>query len=120
MQQSANLIQLSDDTFDAAVAGRVVAVQFWASWCMPCRMLEPVVQHLAETFEGQAPIAQIDTDQHRETAKRFDITAVPTIVVLRDGKPVARFVGLTGYEKLASAIETALAPNAERGEAAAS
>lgn len=105
-----SLHKLTDETFAAAVEaeGVIAAVEFWASWCMPCKMLEPVVRQLAAEFEERVIVAQVDTDQNRDLAHRFEVNAVPTIMLFKDGAPIARFVGLTGYDKLASAIEGAI------------
>ncbi|MEL6497014.1 MAG: thioredoxin [Planctomycetota bacterium] len=105
-----SLHKLNDETFASAIEsqGVIAVAEFWASWCMPCRMVEPVVRQLAGEFEGRVIVAQIDTDQNRDLAHRFEISAVPTIVIFKDGEPVSRFVGLTGYDKLASALEDAI------------
>ena len=115
-----SLHKLTDESFSAAVepAGVTAVVEFWASWCMPCRMLEPVVRQLAGEFEGKVLVAQVDTDENRDLAHRFEITAVPTIVIFKDGAAVARFVGLTSYDKLASAVEDAIEGHATSGAAA--
>ncbi|MEL7485040.1 MAG: thioredoxin [Planctomycetota bacterium] len=111
---------LTDDTFAAEVEseGVIAVVEFWASWCMPCRMVEPVIRQLAGEFEGRVMVGQVDTDQNRDLAHRFEVNAVPTIVIYRDGAPVSRFVGLTGYDKLASAVEEAVEGPAPSGAAA--
>lgn len=105
-----SLQKLTDDTFAAVVAaeGVVAVVEFWASWCNPCRMIEPVVRQLAAEFEGRAVVTQVDTDQNRELANRFEINAVPTILVLRGGEPFERFIGLTTYDRIAEAVESAI------------
>ncbi len=115
-----SLQQLTDETFASAVEseGVIAMVEFWASWCMPCRMLEPVVRQLASEFEGRVVVGQVDTDQNRDLAHRFDVNAVPTIVLFKDGDPVGRFVGLTGFDKLASAIEEAIEGLSASGAAA--
>lgn len=114
------LRQLTDDTFAEAVEpdGVIAAVEFWATWCMPCKMVEPVIRQLSEEFEGRVIVALVDTDQNRELANRFEINAVPTVVVFRGGTPVKRFVGLHGYDTLASAIEEAIEGAAPSGAAA--
>ncbi|MEM8757781.1 MAG: thioredoxin family protein [Planctomycetota bacterium] len=104
------LEQLTDGSFDAAVPSTGVAVvEFWASWCMPCRMLEPVMRQLSTTFDGSVRVMQIDTDKNRDTSKRFEVSAVPTTLVFRDGAVLSRHVGLTAYDRLAAAVEAALA-----------
>lgn len=111
MPNNSPLTQLTDANFSEVVEqpGVIAMVEFWASWCMPCRMLEPVVRQVAESFGDQIKVALVDTDKHRDTAQRFEINAVPTIVLFRDGEVIHRVIGLTSFEKLAGAIDAALA-----------
>ena len=110
MKQGSPLKQLTDASFESAVAtGDTIAViEFWAAWCMPCRMLEPVFREIDASFGSRVTVAQVDTDAHRETARKYEVGAVPTILILRGGEVTDRFVGLTSYETIASAIESAI------------
>jgi thioredoxin 1 len=105
--QHAEVRRLSDADLDAVVVhpGVLAAVEFWAVWCMPCRMMEPVVRRLASSFEGRVLVGQINTDEHQAAAERMGISAVPTILLFQHGAVVGRFLGVTAFDKIASALE---------------
>lgn len=96
---------LTAETFDTSVSEGTAVVEFGAPWCMPCRMMEPVLRQLAHSFAGRARVMAVDTDRQPALAKRFEVRAVPTILVLREGTVVARLVGLISFERLAQALE---------------
>jgi len=95
--------------FDAATQSGVVLVDFFAGWCRPCRMQLPILEQIAPDFEGRAKIIKVDTDQAQDIAVRFGVQSIPTLVLLKDGKPVSQFVGLQQAEALKTALEQALA-----------
>ena len=95
---------LTAETFDTAVSDGAVLVEFSARWCMPCRMLEPVMQQLAQSFTGRLRVMSVDTDQQSSLAERFDVKTVPTMLLMRDGQIGRRFSGLMSFERLAAAI----------------
>ncbi|MGP1273442.1 MAG: thioredoxin [Phycisphaerales bacterium] len=111
MSTSPPLNELTDDSFAETIETTpgVAMVEFWASWCMPCRMLEPVIREIASNYGPRIVVGQVDTDRHRDTARRFEVNAVPTVIIFQDGSPVQRFIGLTSFEKLAVSIDRALA-----------
>jgi thioredoxin 1 len=104
------VIELTDATFAAEVeqAKGVVLVDFWAEWCAPCRMVGPTVAALGDEMAGKAKICKLDTDAQRDTAARFGITAIPTIIIFKDGEPAKRFVGVTSKDDLKAGIEAAM------------
>lgn len=80
-------IELSNDNFDAEVMGSGVAlVDFWAPWCNPCKMLSPVIDKLADEYEGKAKICKVNVDEQGELSKRFGIRNIPTILFMKDGE----------------------------------
>jgi thioredoxin 1 len=95
---------LHDDNFDAEVvapASRVpVLVEFGAAWCPPCRALRPVLERLAETHAGRLRVAEVDIDRSPLVARRLAVRGAPTMIVFRDGHPIARHLGGTTREKL--------------------
>lgn len=108
---SANVIQLTDATFATEVTSATtpVLVDFWATWCGPCRMLAPVIDDLAEEFKGRAKVCKMDTDQNREAASKLGIQALPTVILFKNGQPIKNFVGLRGKPEFQKAITDALA-----------
>jgi thioredoxin 1 len=100
---------LNQQTFDAAIAGgpAPVLVDFWAEWCGPCRMLSPVLDEIAAEQGGEAVIAKVNIDESPELAQRFGITAIPTLVVFKNGQPVRTLRGLQSRRELNAALAAA-------------
>ncbi len=84
-----------------------VLVDFWAEWCMPCRMLAPTIDQVASDFEGKVKVGKVDTDANRETATNYAISAIPTVILFKGGQPVKKFVGLTSKDDLSAALTEA-------------
>lgn len=97
---------LTDANFEELTANGVSLVDFWAVWCPPCRQQGPIVEKVAEAFEGRALVGKLD--ENPETAGEFQVRSIPTLVVLRDGEEQKRFVGLQSEEALSRALEEAL------------
>ena len=106
---SSTLVRALDaSTFDAEVQSGVVLVDFWATWCGPCKMQAPIVEDVARRMDGKARFAKLDVDAAPKIAQRFDVQAIPTLIVFRIGKLEKRFVGLTKADALVSAISSSL------------
>ena len=91
----ANAVEVSDDNFATEIeqtAGLAV-VDFWATWCAPCRMIAPIVEQLATEYAGKAKVAKLDVDHIQKTAARFNVRSIPTILFFKDGKLVDQVVG---------------------------
>ena len=103
-------IKLTDATFDNTVHNSdvPVLVDFWAPWCGPCRMIAPIIHELAEEYTDKAKICRLDTDEARDSAMEFGITAIPTIILFKDGQVQKKWVGLTSKKDLAEAIDELL------------
>jgi len=107
---SENVLELTDNAFEAEVVNSnvPVLVDFWAEWCMPCKMLAPTIEELAKEYKGRMKFAKMDTDNCRETALKFGISAIPTLIVFQDGEMVKKFVGLQQKADLKAAIDQVL------------
>lgn len=91
----ANAMEVNDDNFATEVEGNqgLTVVDFWATWCAPCRMIAPMVEQLASDYTGKARVAKLDVDSNQKTAMRFNVRSIPTILFFKDGKLVDQVVG---------------------------
>ena len=103
------VLELTDDNFDAEVIGsdQPVLVDFWAEWCMPCRMLAPTIEELADEFNGRVKVGKVDTDSNRDVSAKFGISAIPTIILFKNGEIVRKFVGVASKQEFAQEMEKA-------------
>jgi thioredoxin 1 len=97
-----DILNLSDATFDETVAGSdtPVLVDFWAEWCGPCKMIAPTLAEIATEQKGKLTIGKLNVDDNPDTARRFDVMSIPTLLVFKDGKQVKRLVGAKGKGQL--------------------
>jgi thioredoxin 1 len=105
-----SVIQLTDATFDKTVHNSdvPVLVDFWAPWCGPCLMIAPIIHEIAEEYKDKAKICRLDTDEARDSAMEFGITAIPTLILFKDGQVQKKWVGLTSKKNLTEAIDELL------------
>ena len=96
---------LSAATFDKAIAKGVVLVDFWATWCPPCRRQGPIVDAVAKKMSGKARVTKLDVDKAGAISRRFKVRSIPTLIIFKDGKPVKRFTGLTAEKELTDALK---------------
>ena len=102
-------VELNSSNFDETIKEGVTMVDFWAPWCGPCRMIAPVVEELAEDFEGRATIAKVNTDEEQDIAVKYGIRSIPTILFFKDGEIADQMVGAAGKGVFAEKIEALLA-----------
>ena len=105
-----NVIELTDASFDNVVhsSSEPVLVDFWAPWCGPCKMMVPIMEELATEYAQKAKICKLNTDDARDSAMEFGISAIPTIILFKDGQVQKKWVGLTSKKDLAQAIDELL------------
>ncbi len=103
-------LEFTDANFEIEVlqSDQPVLVDFGAEWCMPCKMLAPIIDSLADKFDGKAKIGKLDTDSNRDIAVKYNITAIPTIMIFKDGQLAKQFVGMVAEGDIASAINEVL------------
>jgi len=105
-----NVIELTDATFDQTIHSSdvPVLVDFWAPWCGPCVMIAPILKEIADEHGDKAKICRLDVDDARDSAMEFGISAIPTLILFKDGQVQKKWVGLTSKKDLAIAINELL------------
>ena len=105
-----NVLELNDSTFEAEVVNSSipVLVDFWATWCGPCRKLGPVVDEISESYEGKVKFVKINVEESLETAKKYSISGLPSLLVFKNGEAVERMAGLMPKSTIISNIEKLL------------
>jgi len=103
-------IVLTDDNFSAEVlnASQPVLVDFWATWCGPCRMIAPIVQELSSEYEGRAKVGKLDVDAAQQTAAEFGIRSIPTLLIFKEGKVADQIIGAVPKGQITEKLEAAL------------
>lgn len=97
---------LTDANFDQAISSvnLPVLVDFWAEWCIPCKMMAPIIDTLAREYSGRAYFAKINTDQNRRTQSRFGITGIPNFIVIKNGQQAGQAIGSVGRQGIENLI----------------
>lgn len=105
---SANIINITDETFEAEVlkAEGPVLVDYWAEWCGPCKMIAPVLEEIAEEYNGRLKVCKLNIDENEQTPPKFNIRGIPTLMLFKNGNVDATKVGALSKSQLAAFIDS--------------
>jgi thioredoxin 1 len=103
-------VTVTDSTFEDVVlkSANPVLVDFWATWCRPCQMVAPILEELTSEYEGKLTIAKLDVDQNKETAQKFHVMSIPTMIIFKNGKPMTNIVGFKPKDQMKKELDAAL------------
>ena len=106
-QEKEGVITLTSSSFDNFIekANLPVLVDFWADWCMPCRIMAPVIEELTRDYTGKAVFAKVNVDENPEVASRYNIMSIPHFIIFKNGNPAERIVGAVGRGPLEDALK---------------
>jgi thioredoxin 1 len=105
-----NAVEITDANFDETIlnAGKPALVDFWAVWCGPCRVVGPIVEEIAEAYSDRVVVGKLDVDANRDTAVKYGIQAIPTLLLVNNGEVADRIVGVTDKVSLAAKLDDLL------------
>jgi thioredoxin 1 len=99
-ESDSGVIILNDNTFQEKIKKGVTLVDFWATWCRPCKLQAPIIEEVNNIMAGKASICKLDVDQSPNISQMYNVQSIPTIIIFKDGKAVSQFIGLTEKEQL--------------------
>lgn len=104
------ILHVTDDTFEDEVlnSNEPVLVDYWANWCAPCKMISPILEEIAEEYEGKVKIAKLDIDENRSVTERYKVRGIPTLMLFKGGEPEATKVGAVSKSQLTVFIDSNL------------
>ena len=110
MAEGQNLVAVTDDTFKSEIleSGQPVFVDFWASWCGPCRMIGPIFEELANQYGGKIKFAKVNVDENPKTPANYGVRGIPTLILFKDGKVFDQVVGAVPKSQLENVLKKAL------------
>lgn len=107
---SEKILHLDTKQFDEVInKEKLVLIDFWATWCAPCRMLAPVIEKIAEQYDGKLVVGKVDIDEQQELAIRYGIQSIPTVILFKDGKVAAKEIGVKPLKAFTSLLDSEIA-----------
>ena len=113
-KQSEKLIILTDGNFKNTIQKGVVLIDFWAPWCRPCRIQNPIINELAEEYGDKVKICKMNVDENRQWAKKYNIMNIPNLLIFKDGKPVKQLIGVKPKYRIANTLKEVLEGKGKR------
>ena len=102
-------VEITTENFESYKNGELpLVVDIWATWCGPCKMMAPVVEKLAEKYEGKVKVGKVNSDDEPELAQMFQVMSIPNFVIIKDGKVVARVIGAVPQQALEEKLDAQL------------
>ena len=103
-------VEINDTSFKSEVTDSPipVLVDFWAPWCGPCKMIAPVLEEIAQEYDGKAKIVKINIDDNQDTPAQFGVRSIPTLILFKNGNEVEKIIGAQSKDKLKAMIDSAL------------
>ncbi|MEM2937022.1 MAG: thioredoxin [Candidatus Bathyarchaeia archaeon] len=100
------VVHFTDSNFNGIVGkNSLVLVDFWAEWCMPCRMIAPIIEDLAKEYAGKVLVGKLNVDENPATASRFHVFSIPTLIIMKDGAEVERIVGFVPKSQIEARLK---------------
>ena len=101
-------LEITDANFEETTQSGVTLVDFWAPWCGPCQMQGPIIDKIAEQYDGKASVGKLNVDDNADTAAKFGVMSIPTLILFKDGEKVEQFTGVQSEDKLKTALDAQL------------
>lgn len=98
------ILTLTDKNITHQLKGKVILVDFWASWCAPCRMMAPILNEVASELNGNGFVGKVNIEEYQSLAQKYNVRSIPTLILFKNGKEINRFVGIKSKELLVKEI----------------